>query len=79
MHFFKAINFFVCHLKKTACGHFVKKNRLGDHRVIITSIATNQRRDFSIITYVIRLLMTNYSTIMPFYQFGQENAQNVRQ
>ena len=44
----------VCHLDKTACGHF-KKNRLGDYRIIITSSATNQRRGFSIITHVIIL------------------------
>ena len=34
--------------------HF--ENRLGDYRVIITSTATNQRGEFSIITYVIILI-----------------------
>jgi hypothetical protein len=34
--------------------HF--ENRLGDYRVIITSTATNQRGEFSIITHVIMLI-----------------------
>ena len=41
--------------------HF--ENRLGDYRVIITSTATNQRGEFSIITHVIILKQINKSNL----------------
>jgi hypothetical protein len=40
--------------------HF--ENRLCDYRVIITSTATNQRGEFSIITYVIILINIKQTT-----------------
>jgi hypothetical protein len=41
--------------------HF--ENRSGDYRVIITSMATNQRGEFSMITYVIILIHYNHTII----------------
>ena len=65
-----------------ACGHFekkssfvtstkwlaaiLKKKSLGDYRVINTSSATNQRREFSIITYVIILICIMPGTVHCF-------------
>jgi hypothetical protein len=46
--------------------HF--ENRLGDYRVIITSTATNQRGEFSIITHVI-ILMNNI-VIYPIFRLN---------
>jgi hypothetical protein len=52
----KLKNTFLRHLiDKTASPGRHFENRLGDYRVIITSTATNQRGEFSIITYVIIL------------------------
>ena len=41
-----------CHIDNTIGGHFEKKN-LGDYCVIITTRASNQRREF--FTYVINI------------------------
>lgn len=46
--------------RQKSCGR-LKKNRLGDYRVEITSNATNQPRECSIITYVIKLILDYHS------------------
>jgi hypothetical protein len=47
--------FFICHFDETTRRHFEK--RLGDYRVIIRGRLTNQRPQFSIITFVIILIL----------------------
>ncbi len=44
-------------MHKTASS-YILKNALGDYRAIITSSAANQRYEFSIITYVIILIIS---------------------
>ena len=47
----------ICNNIDKTIGSHLKKNSLGDYCVIITSRATNQRREFSFFTYVIILNM----------------------
>lgn len=64
------INFFVCHFLKMACGHFE------DYRIIITSSAANQNREFSIIIYVIITLKWNVPGIQQTMQTTRKTKDN---
>ena len=55
MHFLQNNNNFKSSVTSTKQLSAILKNRLGDYHVIISSSPTNQRREFSIITYVIIL------------------------